>query len=372
MRVEAVELRRCQLPLREVFRTSYGVERTRDVLLVRVRTDVGDGWGECGAPAAPGYTDETVEVAHRALRDRLVPALGGHDVHLDGLDAVLDGSCDTPMARAALELALIDALLRAGNQSVAHWLGATRTRVPAGIALGVEATIDDSLARVAGAVDAGYRRVKLKIEPGRDVAVLDAVRAAFPDLALQADANGAYRGDDIEHLRAIDAARLQCIEQPFPADDLAAHAALARAIATPVCLDESIRSSSDAARAIDMAACSVVNVKAARVGGLLEARRLHDACVEREVPVWCGGMLDTGIARAANVALAALPGFTIPGDVSGSDRWFDVELTQPLRLDDDGCIRVPNGVGIGVDVDGDAIESCTESSEVLPVSPRRS
>lgn len=364
MRVESVELRRCRLPLREPFRTAHGVERSRDVLLVRVRTDRADGWGECGAPAQPGYTDETVEVAHGALRDRLGPRVGSRDVTVDALDEVLGPLGPTPMARAALELALLDAGLRGEGRSIAAWLGAVRRRVPAGIALGI-ATIDETVARVAQAIADGYRRVKLKIEPGHDLDVLRAVRVAFPDLALQADANGAYRDSDVDHLRALDRVGLQCLEQPFPARDLDTHARLARSMATPVCLDESITSAAAAERALARGACSVVNVKAARVGGLVEARRLHDLCVSRGVPVWCGGMLDTGIARAANVALAALPGFTLPGDVSASDRWFDVELTAALRMDDEGCLAVPNGPGIGIDIDLAAIEKHTVTVETV-------
>ncbi|HEX5615630.1 MAG TPA: o-succinylbenzoate synthase [Acidimicrobiia bacterium] len=364
MRVESVELRRCRLPLREAFRTSYGVETTRDVLLVRVRTDAGNGWGECGAPTRPGYTDETIAIAHAALRDRLVARLAGREVTVAVLDEVLGPAEATPMARAALELALLDAWLRAEHRSLASWLGAERARVPAGIALGI-ATVDETVARVGRAVVDGYRRVKLKIEPGHDVAVLRVVRAAFPDLALQADANGAYRAVDIDHLRGIDAVDLQCLEQPFPADDLQSHVALADASATPICLDESIGSAADARRAIELGACSVVNIKAARVGGLAEARRIHDVCVASEVDAWCGGMLDTGIARAANVALTALPGCTLAGDVSASDRWFDVELTEPLRLDIDGCIPVPTGPGLGVEIDVAAIESVTTSVELV-------
>jgi O-succinylbenzoate synthase len=248
---------------------------------------------------------------------------------------------------------------------MAEWLGATARRVPAGIALGLaesEAAAVDAVRRV---VAYGYRRVKVKIAPGADVDPLLAIRAAFPDLALQADANGAYSLRDADHLVRLDEVGLQCLEQPFGRDELDDHAALARRLATPLCLDETITSAGVARRAIEMGACSVVNVKAARVGGLVAAREVHDVCRAHGVAAWVGGMLDTGIARAANVALAALPGMTLPGDVSASDRWFTTELTEPMRLDADGCIAVPRGAGLGVEVDVEAVASVTASIERL-------
>jgi O-succinylbenzoate synthase len=370
VRLREVELRRCRLPLREPFRTSYGTDRERAVLLVRVGTDAGGGWGECGAPATPGYTGEALDGALAVLRDRIVPALWGRD--LDplgrGASAMLAASVPGhPMARAALELALLDAALRAEGRSVADWLGATAARVPGGIALGVAASGAAARNAVEHAVGQGYGRVKLKIEPGADVEPLRAVRAAFESLTLHADANGAYRFTDADHLAQLDPIGLECLEQPLPRDDLEGHAALARRLTTPICLDESITSAADAVRAVELGACRVVNVKAARVGGLAEARALHDACAARGVDLWVGGMLDTGIARAANVALAALPGITMTGDVSASDRWFTTELTEPLRLDAEGCLAVPRGPGLGVEVDVTAVESVTE--EVVRLTP---
>jgi len=236
--------------------------------------------------------------------------------------------------------------------------------VPAGVAVGITEPIERLLDAIDEYVEQGYVRVKLKIEPGRDIDVARAARERFPDLALQVDANGAYDPRDIETLVALDAFNLLLVEQPFPADDLLAHAALARMLRTPVCLDESIGSAAGARAAIELGACSVVNVKAARVGGYLEARRIHDVCVARDVPVWCGGLLETGIGRAANIALAALPGFTLPGDLSASSRYYEHDLTEPFVLDD-GALAVPQGAGIGVSPRADVLAEVTTAVETL-------
>jgi O-succinylbenzoate synthase len=249
--------------------------------------------------------------------------------------------------------------------SLSHYLGGVRDMVDAGVAVGIAPSIGELLDTVAAHVEAGYRRVKLKVEPGWDVEPVRAVRERFgPDLLLQVDANASYTLADAPHLAMLDRFGLVLIEQPLPEDDLAGHAALARRITTPICLDESIRSARDAAAAIGAGACSVVNVKPGRVGGLLEARRVHDVCVAHDVPVWCGGMLETGIGRAANVALASLPGFTLPGDLSASDRYFEEDVTEPFVLDG-GRLAVPPGPGIGVTPRTGRLDGCTTSVELL-------
>jgi O-succinylbenzoate synthase len=345
VKVDAVELRRARMALVAPWRTSYGTETERDILLVRVAGEAGEGWAECGALSAPGYVAEWVGSAHEVLRTVAAPRLvGGPSRPAAGVAALVPPG--HPMAAAALETAVLDAELRAAGTSLAAYLGATRTRVPAGVAVGIV----DPLGALLDAVDAfaakGYVRVKLKIEPGRDVDVVRAVRERFPDLPLQVDANGAYPPGAFDDLVALDAFGLLLVEQPFAAGELAAHAELARRSRTPVCLDESIGSAADASHAIAMGACSVVNVKAPRVGGYLEAKRVHDVCVDAGVPVWCGGMLETGLGRAGNVALAALPGFTLPGDLSASDRYYGRDLTEPFVLDD-GHLAVPQAPGVG-------------------------
>jgi O-succinylbenzoate synthase len=270
-----------------------------------------------------------------------------------------------PMAKAALETAVLDAQLRAAGVALSAHLGGVRPAVDAGVSVGIMPSIDALLDAVAGYRDDGYLRIKLKIEPGWDVEPVRAVRERFgEDLLLQVDANGAYTLADAPRLAELDPFDLLLIEQPLAEDDLPGHATLATLIATPVCLDESIQSARDAAAAISMGACSVVNVKPGRVGGYLEAKRIHDVCAANGVPVWCGGMLETGIGRAANLALAALPNFTLPGDISASARYYETDLTEPFVLEQ-GQVRVPTGPGIGVGPRPEVLERCTTSVEVL-------
>jgi O-succinylbenzoate synthase len=356
VQVVAARVVRCRLPLVRPFRTAHGTEGLREVVLLHVTTDAGEGWGECSALSTPGYGEEHAAGSYALLRDRLVPRL----LHGGGPD--LSGA--PPMARAAVEAALLDAALRGAGTSLARHLGATRERVPAGAVIGLHDDVDGLLAAVAAALDAGYRHVKLKVAPGDDAEALRRAREAFPALDLQADANGSYTLDDLPALLALDDLGLVCLEQPLARDDLAGHATLAARLSTPICLDESIGSAQDARRAIAMGACAVVSVKAARVGGLGEAVRVHDACAEAGVDAFVGGMLETGVGRAAAVALAALPGFTLAGDLGASDRYYARDLTEPFVLDD-GALRVPDGPGLGVTVDEDALASCTVESAHL-------
>jgi len=339
---------RITLPLAHPFRTSRGVDVERRLCVVRVVTPEGEGWGECAALNEPGYTPEWADGAATVIETQLAPALLRGEPPADPLH---------PMASAALSLALLDAELRATGVSLASHLGATATRVPSGIALGLDAGVDD----VARAVEAGYHRVKLKIAPGHDVDFVRSVRRRWPELALQVDANGAYSPTDADHLAELDDLDLLLIEQPLAAEDLDGHAALAARLRTPVCLDESITSVRAADEALRRGACSVICIKAGRLGGLDEAVAVHDRCVAAGVPVWCGGMIESGLGRAANLALAALPGFTLPGDLSASTRWFAEDLTEPLTLDADGYLAVPSGPGIGVSPRVDALARFTES-----------
>jgi O-succinylbenzoate synthase len=362
--VRAVELRLVSLPLRRPFRTSFGQEATKEAILVRVETANGFGWGECAASPDPRYSEEFNAAAWLVLRDHLVPSLlAAGSVEPESVAVALGWVRGHRMAKTALEVAVLDADLRARGMSLVTFLGAERDRVSCGVSVGIAPSKEELLEEVRAFVDAGYRRVKLKIEPGRDVGPVTAVREAFPNIPLSVDANAAYRLADLPLFEALDALDLVYVEQPLGHEDLLEHAALARRIATPVCLDESIRSAADARAAIELGACQVVNVKAGRVGGLLEARRVHDVAVEHSVPVWCGGMLETGIGRAANLALAALPGFTMPGDTSASDRYFAEDLTEPFVLAPDGTMAVPSGPGLGVEPLPDRLEACTARTE---------
>lgn len=349
-RIGAVELRRVALPLVAPFRTSFGTQTARDVLLVRVVTADAEGWGECVAGAEPVYSAEYTAGAADVLTHHLVPRVltrtevGAHD--LGGLLRPVRGH---RMAKAALELALLDAQLRAAGVSLADHLGAVRERVPCGVSIGIPGGgASELVEQVARYREQGYVRIKVKIEPGFDVAPVTAVREAFgPELPLQVDANAAYTLDrDLVVFEALDELALQLVEQPFDEERLLDHARLAERIRTPVCLDESVVDTAAAVDALDLGACGIVNVKAGRVGGYLEAVRVHDVCAGRGVPVWCGGMLETGVGRAANVALAALPGFTLPGDISASARYWTEDLTDPFVMVD-GHLDVPREPGIG-------------------------
>ena len=366
MKLEAVELRRIGLPLVAPFRTSFGTETEKDALLVRAIGPASEGWGECVAMTEPLYSSEYVDAAVDVLRAHLLPRLfAAGDVEPHEVATLLEPVKGHRMAKAAIETAILDASLRATGTPMASFLGATKDAVDSGVSVGIMSSIPALLDAVAGYLDAGYLRIKLKIEPGWDVEPVRAVRERFgDDVLLQVDANTAYTLADARHLARLDPFDLLLIEQPLPEDDVLGHADLARLIKTPVCLDESIESARDAAAAIRLGACAIVNVKPGRVGGYLEARRIHDVCVAHGVPVWCGGMLETGLGRAANVALAALPGFTLPGDTSASDRYFTTDVTEPFVLED-GRLRVPTGPGIGVDPRPDVLESITTSVETV-------
>ena len=361
MRVESVEVLRCRLPLVRPFRTSFGVEHEKDVLLLRLTTADGEvGWGECVADRAPLYSHEFNDAALLVLRDHLVPRLTGRELSAGDVPGLLDPVRGHPMARGALEMAVLDAELRAAGVSLATYLGSMRAEVDCGVSVGIPADdrMETLLDEVEGYVDAGYRRVKLKIQPGWDVEAVAAVRERWPDIPLQVDANQAYGRDSIEHLARLDDFDLLLIEQPLHEDDLLGHRLLAERMATPMCLDESIVSVATAESAIEYGACEIVNIKAGRVAGYLEAKAIHDMCLARAVPVWCGGMVETGLGRAANIALASLPGFTLPGDTSASDRFFTQDVTEPFRLVE-GRIAVPTGPGLGVEPIPDVLEDLT-------------
>jgi O-succinylbenzoate synthase len=348
MKIDAVELRRISIPMIAPFRVSFGVEHQRDILLVRVIGSEAEGWGECVAMSRPLYSSEYTDGAEDVLRRHLLPRLfEAGDVSAADVAGILRPLHGHPMAKGALEMAVLDAELRAAGISLGEYLGAVRTEVDCGVSVGIH---DDpaELVEVVGAFLAeGYRRIKLKIEPGHDVESVRAVRERFPEILLQVDANTAYTLDDAPRLAQLDEFDLLLIEQPLAEDDVRGHAELARLLRTPICLDESITSARSAVDAIALGACSIVNIKAGRVGGYLEARRIHDVCAAEGVPVWCGGMLETGLGRAANVALAALPNFTLPGDTSASGRYYAQDITEPFVLRD-GRLEVPQGPGLGV------------------------
>ncbi len=367
MRLESVELLRLQMPLVRPFRTSFGLQTGRDVLLVVVHTDGGiTGYGECVASEDPLYNEEYVASAEHVLARYLIPAVSAEpQLTASKVAELTKAFVGHRMAKAALELAVLDAQLRAAEMSMADYLGGVRDSVVVGVSVGITDTTEELVDIVGGYRADGYSRIKLKIEPGTDIAPVAAIREAYgDDLMLQVDANTAYDAADLMHLMQLDAFGLLMIEQPFGHDAIALHAELARRCRTPICLDESLTSAAMTAAAIRANACSVANIKAARMGGYLEARRTHDVASALDTPVWCGGMLETGIGRAANLALASLAGFSLPGDISASSRYFAQDITEPFELVD-GTLAVPHGPGLGVTVRDEVLADVTAARQEI-------
>ncbi len=369
MRITRVELRTIALPLVAPFQTSLGTEYDKQALLVHVVTDDTYGWGECVASPEPVYSSEYLAGARDVITSFLLPALfAAPDVRAVDVARLLGHISGHRMAKAALEMAVLDAELRQSGVSLARHLGGVVDRVPSGVSVGIMDSLPELLDAVGGYLDQGYVRVKLKIEPGWDVDVVDAVRERFGDIALQVDANAAYTLADAHQLAKLDRYDLLLVEQPLAADDLRQHAELAHRLRTPICLDESVTSARSAADAISIGACRIINIKAGRVGGYLEAARIHDLARANGVAVWCGGMVETGLGRAANIALASLPGFSLPGDVSGSDRFFDEDITAPIRLRD-GYVDVPTAAGTGAAPLDEVLERRTVGRHVVARPP---
>lgn len=366
MKIEGFELRRIALSIVSPFRTSFGTQTERDILLLRAVTDGAEGWAECVTLPQPVYSPEYMEGSVDVLKRYFIPAMA--DVHdVNGVAPALHKFKGHPMAKAVLETALLDAELRAEGRSFARELGSVHERVPCGVSVGIMDSVPELLDAVGGYIDEGYVRIKLKIEPGWDVDVVRAVREKFGDeVLLQVDANTAYTLRDARHLAKLDDFDLLLIEQPLEEEDIVGHADLAKMLKTPICLDESVTSAQTAAAAIRLGAASVINIKPGRVGGYLEARRIHDLAAAAGVPVWCGGMLETGLGRAANIALASLPGFTLPGDVSASGRFYATDITEPWVMED-GHLTVPTGPGLGVTPIPEVLEEFTTSVEWVAI-----
>jgi O-succinylbenzoate synthase len=360
MRIDRIDLKLVRLPLIRPFQTSSSRKEHLDHILVRLEAGGLVGWGECASPSDPYYCPETVETCWHILRDFLIPGVLGREWDTIAAMICLCGPIKgNRFARAGLEMACWDLLARSNDQPIHELLGGTRREIHSGVSLGIERDLDSLLERIDQYVREGYRRIKLKIAPGWDVDVVRRVRECYPDLPLQVDANSAYSLDDLPTLRELDPFDLLLIEQPLSHDDIIDHARLQEALKTPICLDESIHSVDDARKAIDLGACRIINIKVSRVGGLLEAKRIHDYCLGRGVPVWCGGMHEFGIGRAANVAISSLPGFTLPGDVSGSDKYYREDLVDPPILAHQGVVTVSDRPGLGVEPVEDRIRRQT-------------
>jgi O-succinylbenzoate synthase len=362
MRIVEAELRRIALPLVFPFETSFGREDTKVCLLVALTDAEGRrGWGEVPAAAAPLYNEETVGTAWHVLEEFILPrVLRGDVAHPRGFPPLVADLRRHHMAKAGVEAALWDLYCQAEGLPLSAALGGTRKTVAVGVSLGIEPTIDALLDRVGDFLHRGYRRIKIKIKPGWDVDVVEQVRRAYGPILLQVDANSAYTLEQAEIFRRMDGYDLLLIEQPLAEDDIVDHAALQAQLRTPICLDESIVTPDDARKALALGSCRIINIKAARLGGLTAGVATHDLAQRAGAPVWCGGLLETGIGRAANIALASLPNFTLPADVSASDRYFHEDVIDPpVRLNADGTITVPTGAGLGFRVLGDRVDRCT-------------
>ena len=370
LEIERVELRTIRLPLHEPFETSFGSIDSRLIFLVSVTAQGQTGWGEVVAAEEPHYSYETVGTAAHIIRDYLAPALMSDRVtNLTDIASRFSSFRGHNMAKAGLELAYMDLLGRLSDQSLSQLIGGTRSSVAVGVSLGIQPSFEKLLDRVNRYLSLGYQRIKLKIKPGWDIGIVRDVRRCHPEILLSVDANSAYTISDAEYLKQLDDFRLLMIEQPLDHDDLIDHAKFQSMMKTAICLDESITGIQRTRQALDLKSCRIINIKIGRVGGYSQALAIHDACEARKIPVWCGGMLESGIGRAHNIALASLSGFTLPGDISASSRYFSRDVITPeVTVSTEGTVDVPTGIGIGFEVDVDYIDAMTQTKESIQPS----
>ncbi|MBA4494679.1 o-succinylbenzoate synthase [Paenactinomyces guangxiensis] len=350
MKVEKIVLRKMKMKLKSPFQTSFGTEQERDFVLTEVYGDGEIGYGECVVSTAPLYSEETAGTAWHILEDFLIPMVfeQGTFGHPDEVGKLFAPIRRNHMAKSALEGAFWDLYAKRQNLSLAKALGGTKKRIEVGISIGIEEDINKLFRTVEHYLEQGYRRIKIKIKPGKDVQVLRALRDRFGDIPMMADANSAYTLNDLLLLKELDDLDLMMIEQPLAHDDIIDHAALQKQLKTPICLDESIHSYEDARKAIEWGSARIINIKIGRVGGLSEAKRIHDLCRDNGIPVWCGGMLESGIGRAHNIAITSLPNFKLPGDTAGSSRYWTEDIIRPeVEVSPDGMIEIPTTPGIG-------------------------
>lgn len=367
MRIDAIFLRELRLPLVQPFQTSFGTTTERRILLVELRGEGLTGWGECVAGEHPYFSDETIDTAWYVIQQELAPVLAAGDPEHGGkIPSLFRRVRGHRMAKAALENAVWDLEAQMKGVPLALLLGGTREKIACGVSIGIQPTMEKQLAEVEKEVGAGYQRIKLKCKPGWDVKMLEAVRSRWPEIELSVDANSAYRMKDFDHLTTFDDFSLLMMEQPLWYDDFYFHSMLQKRLNTAICLDESIRNRRDALAAIDMESCRIINIKCGRVGGFSEAIAVHNAAQERGVPVWCGGMLETGIGRAHNIALSSLDNFSLPGDVSASKRYWKEDIIEPeVEVSPAGEITVPDAPGRGFEVRTDLVERLTVRKEEI-------
>jgi O-succinylbenzoate synthase len=367
MKIDAIFLREVRIPLVQPFETSFGRTTGRRILLVEIRAEGLTGWGECTAGEHPYFSDETIDTAWSVSLSELAPSLAASDLAHPGKCPHIFGRVrGHRMAKAALENAVWDLQAQMDDVPLARLLGGVRDAIPCGVSIGIQSSIEQVMAEIEKELAAGYQRIKLKCKPGWDVDVFSAVRHRWPGIMLSCDANSAYRLRDSDHIVSFDEFELLMIEQPLWADDFYFHSMLQKQLRTSVCLDESIRNRRDALAAIDMESCRIINIKVGRVGGFSEAIAVHNVAHERGIPVWCGGMLETGIGRAHNIALSSLENFTLPGDVSASSRYWAEDIIEPeVTVSSAGEIQVPKTAGRGFEVRRDLVERLTVRKEEI-------
>jgi o-succinylbenzoate synthase len=369
VKIDAITLREIRMPLVHFFETSFGRTTERRILLVTAHCEGVDGWGECTAGEHPFYNEESIETAWYVLSKYLAPVMLGCELASASDAAPLMARVrEHRMAKAALENALWDAEARQKNTPLWKLVGGTRRQIPCGVSIGIQESVEKLLDKIEIELAAGYRRIKVKVKPGWDLNVLERIRNRWPEITLSCDANSAYTLDQAEHLRKFDQFRLLMMEQPLWFDDFYLHARLQKQLATAICLDESIRTARDAEAAIELGACRIINIKLGRVGGFSEARRLHDVCQARGVPVWCGGMLESGVGRVHNIAVSTLENFTLPGDVSASKRYWEQDIIAPeVEVSSPGFIDAETKYHVREDL----IERVTVKKEMIKPSGQR-
>jgi o-succinylbenzoate synthase len=367
MKIDAIILREIRMPLVQPFQTSFGTTTERRIMLVEIKAEGFSGWGECVAGEHPYFSDETIDTAWLVTTQELAPALASADPEHGGkCQGIFRQVRGHRMAKAALENAIWDLEAQMRGIPLAELLGGIREAIPCGVSIGIQPTIEKTLSEIEKELAAGYQRIKLKCKPGWDVKMIEAVRARWPEILLSVDANSAYRMNDIEHLVSFDQFNLLMIEQPLWSDDFYFHSLLQKRLNTALCLDESIRNRRDALAAIEMESCRIINIKNGRVGGFSEAIAVHNAAQERGIPVWCGGMLETGIGRSHNIALSSLENFQLPGDVSASKRYWKEDIIEPeVTVSSAGEITVPQSVGRGFEVREDLVKQLTVRKEEI-------
>jgi O-succinylbenzoate synthase len=367
VKVQKITLREIRMPLVTPFETSFGRLTDRRMFIVEVESDGVTGWGECVAGEGPFYAPETVETAWHITRDFLWPMIKGQNfvTAADVWPSLLPVRGHN-MAKAAVESAIWDAEARQKNLPLWKLLGGVHREISCGVSIGIKTSVEELIETVAAELAAGYQRIKIKIKPGNDIIPVESLRQRFPQIRLMVDANSAYRLQDWPHLKRLEAYYLMMIEQPLGWDDIFSHAELQRKLETPICLDECIHSEEHARAALDLGACRIINIKLGRVGGYVPAMQIHNLCRSRQIPVWCGGMLESGIGRAHNIALSTLENFSLPGDVTASRRyWTEDVITPEVLVTKNGTIEVPDGPGIGYTPRIDRIEALTARKEVL-------